>query len=116
MRRRAGLRECSSRREHGWTYSAPSREGLKEGGKTASQLQGKSSDESLTSDYSPYGTQMFFTCVAARRNSRPSPSPASSQFRSCHVAHVRFMFDTEASSVIRTPSRLPKSHTASTSS
>ena len=26
--------------------------------------------------HSPYGTQTFFTCVAARRNSRPSPSSA----------------------------------------
>src|SRR3569623_890509 len=58
--------------------------------------------------YSPYGTQMFFTCDAARRNSRPSPSARSIQSRSCHVAQVRFMFDAEASSTVYTPSRPPK--------
>ena len=41
---------------------------------------------------------MFLTCVAARRNSRPSPSLVSSQSRPCHVAHVRFMFTADASS------------------
>ena len=53
---------------------------------------------SVGADYSPYGTQMFLTCVAARRNSRPSPSSRSSQSRSCQVAQVRFMFDADASS------------------
>ena len=66
--------------------------------------------------HSPYGTQTFFTCVAARRNSRPSPSLGSSQSRSCQLAHVRFMFDADASSTVRTPSRPPKYQTASTSS
>src|ERR1043166_3971948 len=66
--------------------------------------------------YSPYGTQIFLTCVAARRNSRPSLSSRSSQSRSCHVAQVRFMFDADASSTAFTPSRPPKYHIASTSS
>ena len=34
-----------------------------------------------TDSYSPVGTQMFFTCVASRRNSRPSPWIGSSQSR-----------------------------------
>src|ERR1051326_3328660 len=43
----------------------------------------------LDGTHSPYGTHTFFTCVASRRNSRPSPARTSSQSRSCHVAHVR---------------------------
>lgn len=38
---------------------------------------------SVRSGYSPYGIQIFFTCVAARRNSSPSPCTVSSQLRLC---------------------------------
>ena len=43
--------------------------------------------------HSPYGTQMFLTCVAARRNSRPSPSsriePVAVVPRRPRALHVR---------------------------
>ncbi len=48
--------------------------------------------------YSPYGIQMFFTCVASLRNSRPSPCVASIQSLACHSTHVRFMFPADARS------------------
>ncbi len=36
---------------------------------------------SLMVAYSPYGTQIFFTCVDSRKNSSPSPCTGSSQLR-----------------------------------
>src|SRR6476469_6733649 len=71
---------------------------------------------SHASSHSPYGIQMFFTCVASRRKSRPSPSPADIHSRGSHSANVRFMLPALASSTAFTPSRVPKYHTASTSS
>jgi hypothetical protein len=66
--------------------------------------------------YSPYGIQMFLTCVAWRRNSRPSPLRGSSHARRSESHHVRFMFPADASSTAFTPAGEPKYHTASTSS
>ena len=34
---------------------------------------------SAVRSYSPYGTQIFFTCVACSRNQRPSPTFVSNQ-------------------------------------
>src|SRR6266702_6855946 len=59
---------------------------------------------------------MFLTCVARRRNSRPSPWRGSRQSRRWGGAstHVRFMFPAEASSTALPPAA-PKYHTPSTS-
>src|SRR5581483_3515111 len=59
---------------------------------------------------------MFFTCVAARRNSRPSPSRSSNQSRASHSTQVRLRLPADACSTAAAPSRVPKYHTASTSS
>ena len=57
--------------------------------------------------YAPYGTQTFFTCVARRRNQRPSPCAGSNQSgnreapsAAFHKAHVCFKFPTDAASTI----------------
>src|SRR2546421_5290476 len=69
-----------------------------------------------TPPYSPYGIQMFLTCVACLRNCRPSPCWPSDQSLGSHSTHVRFMFPADARSTSAPAVRFPKCHTASTSS
>src|SRR5690606_24229099 len=67
--------------------------------------------------HSPYGTQMFLTCVAWRRNSSPAPWTGSNQSRRrpCDT-QVRFMLPADSRSTAAHPLRGPKYQTPSTSS
>src|SRR5690606_39036776 len=65
----------------------------------------------------PYGTQMFFTWHASRRNSGPPPRAGSNQSRGRPwFTQVRFMLPAEARSTFPLPSREPKYQTLATSS
>ena len=59
---------------------------------------------------------MFFTCAPRAGTHVPRRRRRRSQSRRGRRAHVRFMFDADASSTTFTPSSRPKYHIASTSS
>ena len=66
--------------------------------------------------HAPYGTQIFLTFVECRRYSGPPPSTGSSQVRTVHSVHVRFMFPALSFSASVASARSPKTQIASTSS
>lgn len=66
---------------------------------------------------SEYGIQMFFTCVASRRNRVISALPEKYQeslYTQC--VQVRFMFSADSTSILRAPSPFPQYQTDATSS
>jgi hypothetical protein len=70
----------------------------------------------ISRPYSPYGTQMFFTCVASRRNSSPRPARVRPVAPRPWLTQVRFMLPAERRSTSPLPSAPPKYQTPSTSS
>ena len=65
--------------------------------------------------HSPYGIHTFFTCVALRKNSRPSPSFSSIQSRNSRSAQTGFRLPADADSNSRIRSASPKYQIPSTS-